>query len=55
MSAAVDCVVADTAVQAIHYVTGDVEGAARILEAMPRDTETRLVAGYEDRHLSAAR
>ena len=52
MSPVVDVVVADTGVQNVLYDTGDVEGAARILEAMPRDIETRQVAGYEDLNLS---
>jgi DNA-binding CsgD family transcriptional regulator len=52
MSPAVDVVVGDIGVQGVLYATGDVEGAARILEAMPRDLGTRQIAGYEDWNLS---
>ena len=40
MTPTVDVVVADTGVQDVLYTTGDVEGAVRILEAMPRDHES---------------
>ena len=54
MTPTVDVVVADTGVQDVLYTTGDVEGAVRILEAMPRDLETRQIAGHEDYNLSDA-
>ena len=52
MTPTVDVVVADTGVQGVLYSSGDVEAAVRILEAMPRDIETRQIAGYEDWNLS---
>ena len=54
MTPTVDVVVADTGVQGVLYSSGDAEAAVRILEAMPRDLETRQIAGYEDWNLSDA-